>query len=175
MGIFNFFSKEAKEKRKEKERAEQERIYNEALTNVLNGKDKEAGKMLLFLMPLKAIGKYTVDYVGGHYAEPNPVEDTQVLLLEEGLIFKSLKNGDVIRWSEIEKVELQSRQTVEKDLTIPRMVAFGVYALALKKKKKVVSQFLIIHCKLNNESYKIVIAGDEASKLYGDMFERLAV
>lgn len=57
------------------------------------------------------------------------------------------------------------------DVTLTRMIAFGVYALALKKKRKTVTNYLVVNCEKAGMKYSMVFAGEESTKLYSEIFQ----
>ena len=166
--MFGIFSKEVREKRKAKAKEKEDKAFAEALHNYLtcSGSAKDGAKLLLFMMKAKAVGSYKIDYVGGHYMTPTGKEDESVLIIPQGLIFKSFKGNDLISFDTIKKAELRSSMSIEKDLTLARMVAFGPYSLAMKKKRKVFTQLLVLHCEESDVEFKMVIGGEDAPALY---------
>ncbi|MGG7165191.1 hypothetical protein [Clostridium ihumii] len=69
---------------------------------------------------------------------------------------------------------MRSIEQIEKDITLTRMLAFGVYSLAMKKKKKVVSTVALLSCEYNGLEYTVALAGDKAPALYKKVFKILA-
>ena len=150
-------------------RAKADRFINTLLTT----EGYEKAKAKASLMPLTlAYPVYKVDYVGGHPSQPQGKEDIKVMVIPQGLVLSNV--DDVILFEEIKNISFKSETEIQKDVTLTRMIAFGVYALALKKKKKVVSNFLILECEKGELVYSIAFGGDnpKVSSLYSEVFKR---
>lgn len=115
---------------------------------------------------------YNMDYYGGHPSSPNGQENVQVMLIPQGLLIG--KNIDLVPIEEIKSVDFKTREQIEKDVTLTRLLAFGMYAFAMKKQKKVITNYLIVKCEKNGVHYALAFAGGGVSNLYTDMFNRLA-
>lgn len=115
---------------------------------------------------------FKVDYIGGHYEAPEGKEDINVMLIPCGIILKDIE--DIISYTEIKDIQFKTESEVQSDVTLTRMVAFGVYALAMKKKKKVVTNYLILNCEHGGMKYSMAFAGDDVSMLYKELFKKVA-
>lgn len=113
-----------------------------------------------------------VDYVGGHFEQPEGKEDVDVILIPEGILLYNF--NDIIPYTEIKDIQFKTESEVQSDVTLTRMVAFGVYALAMKKKKKVVTNYLILNCEHGGMKYSMAFAGDDVSMLYKELFKKVA-
>lgn len=113
-----------------------------------------------------------VDYVGGHFEQPEGKEDVEIILIPEGILLYNF--NDIIPYSEIKDIQFKTESEVQSDVTLTRMVAFGVYALAMKKKKKVVTNYLILSCEHAGMKYSMVFAGDNVTTLYTNIFKKLS-
>lgn len=116
--------------------------------------------------------RFKVDYIGGHYEAPEGKEDVNVMLIQQGIILKDIE--DIISYEEIKNIQFKTESEVQSDVTLTRMVAFGVYALAMKKKKKVVTNYLILNCEHSGMKYSMAFAGDDVSMLYKELFKKVA-
>ena len=115
---------------------------------------------------------FKVDYIGGHYEAPEGKEDVNVMLIQQGIILKDIE--DIISYEEIKNIQFKTESEVQSDVTLTRMVAFGVYALAMKKKKKVVTNYLILNCEHSGMKYSMAFAGDDVNMLYKELFKKVA-
>ena len=114
--------------------------------------------------------KESVDYVGGHYNIGGSKENINVIFIPSGILLSSWTVGEYISWEEIKSLDIKTEEEISKDVTLTRLVAFGVYALALKKKRKKVSNFLVINCEKNGLTYSVVLAGKTVHLVYKKMF-----
>ena len=94
------------------------------------------------------------------------------MLIQQGIILKDIE--DIISYEEIKNIQFKTESEVQSDVTLTRMVAFGVYALAMKKKKKVVTNYLILNCEHGGMKYSMAFAGDDVSMLYKELFKKVA-
>ena len=138
-----------------------------------NSSEKEKTQAKGVLMLSTAVyNSHTVDYLGGHYDEVKGKEDVNIMLLPEGLLTSFISTAEYIPYNNIKTVELKTQEQIEKNVTLTRAIAFGWYALALQKKKKVVTQYLIVNCEVSGMEYSMVFGGEEASRLYSDLFNK---
>lgn len=116
---------------------------------------------------------YKVDYIGGHYADPQGHENIPVMFIpEHGLLVG--KTLDIIPISDIKSVGFKTKEQIDKDVTLTRLIAFGWYAFALKKKRKTITRYLVVNCEKNGMPYSLAFAGEGVGKLYTVIFQKLA-
>lgn len=167
--MFKWFSKEAREERKVK----REQAYSEAIEKVLNGSELEKMQGFSHIVRKAPISTaFNVDYIGGHYANPKFRENARIILLPQGILFQNFKSDVVVLYDDIKNMTLESEMTIESNATLTRMVCFGVYALAMKKKKKAFSQFIVLDCEKNGMKYSMVLGGKQAPMVYSEIFKR---
>lgn len=162
------------ERKQQEAEAELMGITNGYLETYLNGateKEKEDAKKALIYNP-SGFPHYRIDYVGGHPKNIKGCGSVWLTLIPQGIL--SSINDDLIPYSEIKTIEFKTEEEVSRDVTLTRMIAFGVYALALKKEKRKVTDYLILGCEKNGIKYSIAFAGDNTTQLYTDLFERIA-
>lgn len=134
------------------------------------GKQRAKAKACLMQMTL-AYGNYKVDYIGGSPYCPHQQEDLELIIIPQGVVFK---NGlDFLPFEDIKRVNFKTHQQIEKDLTLTRMIAFGVYSLAMKKKRKVISKYLILDCESGGMPYTMAFAGGGIEGMYQEIFIRM--
>lgn len=155
--------------RKDKMRKMADGYINTMLTE--EGNKKEMARSCLLRCTL-AYPSYKVNYVGGHYKEPNGKEDVRVMIIPQGIILSNLK--DMVPMEEIKNVSFKTESEIQKDVTLTRMVAFGAYALAMKKQNKIVTNYLIVQCEKNGMEYSMVFADKDTPSLYSNMFQKMA-
>lgn len=117
----------------------------------------------------KSYPQTKVDYIGGHYEAPEGKEDVEVIILPQGVLLYHF--NEIIPHGEIKAVQFKTESEIKSDVTLTRMLAFGVYALALKKKKKVVTEYLVLTCEKNGLEYSMAFAGKGTQKVYSELFK----
>lgn len=117
---------------------------------------------------------FKVDYIGGHYEAPEGKEGIKVGIIPQGILIDGINIRGLIPYSEIKDVQFKTDAEVQSDVTLTRMIAFGVYALAMKKKKKVVTNYLILTLEQNGMKYSMAFSGDNVSSLYREVFKKVA-
>lgn len=144
---------------------------NEILEKFLSseGQEKAIAKARLFASSsVLQYPAFTVDYVGGHPDYATAKDDIKVMVLPQGVILSILP--DLISWEEIKGINFKSSEQIQKDLTLTRMLAFGIYSLALKKKRKVINKYLVLSCDKFGMNYSIAFASGKTDLLYSAMF-----
>ena len=162
-------AKEVNASRTEKLRAKADEYINTIQT--AEGLKKGQAKACLMALT-NAYPTYKVDYVGGHYSQPQGKENIKVMMIPQGIVLGCI--DDIIPYDEIKNVAFKSEADIQKDVTLTRMIAFGVYALALKKKKKVVNHYLLLECEKGGMSYSMAFGGDKVGLLYTELFKLVA-
>ena len=80
-------------------------------------------------------------YMRGHPALPRPIQTTNCQLAEDDILIYSPVSGKLgpvvgkIPLSQVQNVVVEDKSTVEKRVTMTRVLAIGVFALAAKKKE----------------------------------------
>lgn len=168
MGLFSFLSKGTKEERKAKTKEREERELQQYLEESLDYSNpkREGAKMLLFITGVMKYQKYKLDYVGGFFPNPQTQTDAEILLIPQGIMFKHMKTDDVIPFSDIKKVKMRTQQQIESNVTLTRLLAFGMYAFAMKKKQKVFTNYCVLECEASGLEYTVVFGGEHAPALY---------
>lgn len=113
---------------------------------------------------------HSVDYVGGYYPHPDGKEDIKAILIPQGILLSHLLDNDIIPYSEIESINYKTWEQISRDVTLTRLVAFGVYAFAMKKQRKTINKCVVLNCKHEGMKYAVVFAGTGASTLYSNLF-----
>ncbi|ELU5588583.1 hypothetical protein SCB17_003106 [Clostridium perfringens] len=144
---------------------------NEYLEKFLNseGQEKANAKSALFASAsVLQYPAFTVDYVGGHPDHSTAKDDIKVMVLPQGIILSILP--DLISWEEIKNINFKSSEQIQRDVTLTRMLAFGVYSLALKKKRKIINKYLVLSCDKFGMGYSMAFASGKTDLLYSAMF-----
>lgn len=160
---------------KQQERTQgQKDLAEPRLDILLNSEDKKARRTAWAELQNISWGypSYRIDYVGGHFERTGFVKNIRILITSKGLVFSHIDG--IIPIEDIKGVDYKSSEQVEKDVTLTRLVAFGIYAFALKKEKKTVENFVIINCEHKGLPYKIALSGSFAEAVYRDTFKTLA-
>lgn len=136
------------------------------------GKEQLTAKKCLMQLSI-AYNIYTADYLGGSPKVPKAEEGLKMMIIPQGIMFSN--QLDLLTFDEIKKISFQTRQQIEKDVTLTRMLAFGVYSLAMKKKRKVIHNYLVLDCEKGGMPYKMVFAGGDIQSIYQEVFYIKAV
>lgn len=67
-----------------------------------------------------------------------------------------------IRMGDIQSVIIQTEEQIKNDVTLGRLVMFGVFALAMKKEKRYMEKYLIINYLGNGQEQQIISRGQGA-------------
>lgn len=170
--ISDGFLKRAEERNNKAEikaREKAEKYLQKFLT--AEGTEKAQAKQVLMAHML-AYPTHKIDYVGGHYKVPTGQNNVWAMLIPQGIIMENVE--DLIPYGEIKGISFKSQEEVQRDVTLTRLIAFGVYAFALKKEKRKVKDYLILDCEKEGIKYSIAFAGDGVNNLYKDLFEKIA-
>lgn len=133
------------------------------------GQEKAIAKSALFASAsVLQYPAFTVDYVGGHPDYTVAKDNVKVMVLPQGIILSILP--DLISWEEIKGINFKSSEQIQRDVTLTRMLAFGIYSLALKKKRKVINKYLVLSCDKFGMGYSMAFASGKTDLLYSAMF-----
>ena len=100
--------------------------------------------MSMFEVSNKDINKISGKY-GGGYANITMNGQLNLVIKKDKLTFSQLwKTYHILNLENITDVQYKSKQEISKDITLTRLLAFGIFALGLKKKKVDNSYFIII-------------------------------
>ena len=133
------------------------------------------GKFLGVNNVSKTYPVHVVDYIGGYYPHPEGKLDIKAILIPQGVLMSHLLDCDIIPYSEIESVTYKTWEQVSKDVTLTRLVAFGMYAFAMKKQRKSINKCVVLNCSHKGTKYSVVFSGEGASTLYTNLFNIVAV
>jgi len=108
----------------------------------LNQKDKQEGILL----------KLYLIHLGGHpYLQSN---DNIILQIknDNNIYIKKFQNKtiSVIPINKITRYELKTQSEIQKDVTLTRLLALGIFAFGLKKKTEINNSYLILSYIQNN-------------------------
>lgn len=156
----------------EKNNNKVDRYIEEFLNSTGIAKGLAKGKLLGTNRVSRTYPQYKVDYIGGHYEAPEGKDDIEVIVLQQGLFLSDFM--DLVPYEEIKDVQFKTESEIQSDVTLTRMIAFGVHALAMKKKKKVVINYLILDCEKNGMKYSMAFGGDNVASLYKEVFKSVS-
>lgn len=134
------------------------------------GKQRATAKACLMQLTM-AYNRYTVDYIGGSPYFPHQQENLDLMIIPQGIVFKN--SLDFLHFEDIKKVSFKTHQQIEKDVTLTRMLAFGVYSMAMKKRRKVIHKYLILECESDGMPYTMAFAGGGIEGMYQEIFIRV--
>lgn len=128
-----------------KEQQKEQKAKKEELKNIF----KEGGDVIAFAL---------CDYLGGH---PDLMTNGQGMFSvnKTGLLFvATLSNNAIfIPINDVIKAEFKTDEQISKDVTLTRLLAFGIFAFGMKKKRREVTNYLIV---------TITVAGIEGTVLF---------
>jgi hypothetical protein len=81
---------------------------------------------------------YRCDYIGGHEAHPDGMKDVTLRFSDEGVsVMGSFARLMVdVPWGDVRNLAVEGRDEIHRRITATRIVLTGVFALALRKKKR---------------------------------------
>jgi len=81
------------------------------------------------------------------------------------LIHGSEYEYQVIKPTDIIKCEFKTEQEIKKDVTVGRLIGLGVFAFALKKKTKEITNYMILDYKINSILVNCLFEGRDGQEL----------
>lgn len=75
-----------------------------------------------------------VTYLGGHPQIDGTIKGAVLVLDDNGIHLRQLRERFVIPWSSVDKLEVEGPDQAAKRVTVTRLVTIGVFAFAAKKK-----------------------------------------
>ncbi len=108
-----------------------------------------------------ASGEILVEYLGG---SPRITEMSSGYIKprENVLAFTCQDGGKSVytKWNAIKSVEVKTHEQITNDVTLGRVLALGVFALAAKKQNVHTKQYLVIHCEEEGVNYDMLFTGE---------------
>lgn len=95
------------------------------------------------------------EYLGG-FGDTEGGKSFTCLIDKNYLHFKG-KLSTSIKVKDIKKVEIKSDTQIQNEITLGRIVAFGVFALGMKKKKTIIENYSVINTLYDNEERVIIL------------------
>lgn len=102
-----------------------------------------------------------IDYKGGF---KDISVDTPIIvdLLQEGISFNNLMYEKMIPFDNIIDISLQSKQYIENQVSLGKLIFFGILAFGMNKnQKKFNDEFIVLKLKDNNENFTVLIQAME--------------
>jgi hypothetical protein len=97
------------------------------------------------------------DYKGG-FKDISIKTPIIIDLLQEGISFNNIMYEKMILFENIIDVSLQSKQYIENQVSLGKLIFFGILAFGMNKnQKKFNDEFIVIKLKDNNETYSVLI------------------
>ena len=115
-----------------------------------------------------------LDYLGGipDIKKPGLVG---VKVTSDGVVVSAgMFKKTTIPYSIITDVSMKTDEQISKDVTITRLLALGVFAFGAKKKRKIVSNNLIIIYNYEGLQTAAVFSGDNVPEVNSDIMKRRA-
>ena len=130
----------------------------------------EPNKKQVFKQKLKEAGPaYGVSagkYLGGHPELPQS-SDGVITINKAGIFFEVMFPfaGLIISIENIKKAEFKTEEQIHKDVTLGRLLLFGVFAFGMKKKTKTQKNYLVVIYEENGIENTVVFETQKAGAL----------
>ena len=130
----------------------------------------EANKKQMFNQKLKAAGPdYAFDgaeYLGGHPDIPQTRQGL-ITINKAGLFFSTMLPFScfIIPIENIKKAEFKTEEQIHKDVTLGRLLLFGVFAFGMKKKTKTQKNYLVVIYEENGIENIVIFEAQKAGAL----------
>jgi hypothetical protein len=106
-----------------------------------------------------------VKYLGGH-PDASKAIDGVIQINKTGIFFEAAFTTQFyIPVESIIKAELKTQEQISKDVTLTRLLAFGIFAFALKKKTKNETSYLTVSYTENGIENAVIFDGNKVSNL----------
>lgn len=105
-----------------------------------------------------------IEYCGG-IADFKKKCDININVNKYGIEFAYGFKKVSIDIDDVLKSELTTEEQISKDVTLTRLVLFGVFAFGLKKKKVDIKEYLVITYKINDFETKCILKGKNIDKI----------
>ncbi|SHG89556.1 hypothetical protein [Tepidibacter thalassicus] len=106
-----------------------------------------------------------VNYCGGIPEIPKAGVVEIVAFPDSIKIIRGFSKSIVIPYDNIKNISMKTDEQISKDVTLTRVLALGIFALAAKKKTKVVTNYLLIDYDANGIECTAVFTGDKLPKV----------
>lgn len=105
-------------------------------------------------------------YLGGHPEMPQAC-DGIITINKAGLFFEVIFpfKGLTIPLKNIKKAEFKNEEQIHKDVTLGRLLLFGVFAFGLKKKTKELHNYLVLTCNQDGIESTVIFEAKNAGAL----------
>lgn len=108
------------------------------------------------------------EYQGGHPLLPD-IQKIRVDVTNKKIV---LQNNIEIYFSDINSINYDTLEQLEKRVTVTRLLTIGIFALAFKKKKKNIQKYLTVEFTDDTNITQIVaFGGVDANYLYSSMYD----
>ncbi len=105
-------------------------------------------------------------YLGGHPSIP-PSQEVRVLYIDsENITIRDIENVYNIPLSKVISYRIESKKEIEEKVTLPRLLAFGIYALAIPKIDINIEKYLVIEVEELTNILTLVFSGPAIKKVF---------
>lgn len=105
-------------------------------------------------------------YLGGHPSIP-PSQEVRVLYIDsENISIRDIENVYNIPLSKVISYRIESKKEIEERVTLPRLLAFGIYALAIPKIDINIEKYLVIEVEELTNILTLVFSGPAIKKVF---------
>jgi hypothetical protein len=107
----------------------------------------------------------SLNYCGGIPEMPK-ADIVEIVVFPDSIkIIRGFRKGIVIHFENIRNVSLKTDEQISKDVTLTRLLALGVFAFVAKKKRKNVTNYLLIDYVSGGIDCTAVFTGDTLPKI----------
>lgn len=105
-------------------------------------------------------------YLGGHPSIP-PSQEVRVLYIDsENITIRDIENVYNIPISKVISYKIETKKEIEERVTLPRLLAFGIYALAIPKIDINIEKYLVIEVEELTNILTLVFSGPAIKKVF---------
>jgi hypothetical protein len=124
-------------------------------------------------------GYHFVDYCGAEYKggikDISINNSVSIDILEEGLNFSSTVGDKLILFEKVKDISLQNKQYIENQVSLGKLLVFGVLAFGMNKNKKQINdEYIVIKVSDEDGEYNILLQAHEYTNNQ-DVYNKIAM
>ena len=110
-------------------------------------------------------------YLGGH-PSITPSQEVRVLYIDSyNITIRDIENVYNIPFSKVISYRIETKKEIEERVTLPRLLAFGIYALAIPKVDINIEKYLVIEVEELTNILTLVFSGPAIKKVFQIIYE----
>lgn len=115
----------------------------------------------------KSIASTLVDYVGG-YSDILERKSCNFAIYDDEVRIRFPGRQIVISYNNVIDIDGKNEEEMRKDVTLTRLLLFGIFAFGMKKKTCTNRKFVILKYKYNDKVYTIIFETPKAEQIIRD-------